>query len=73
VADSYEQAAALSFLGTQHGVSEPFDFAIRPIGPPASAWYIENFRGFTLLPEPSVALLGIIGIVGLYFWGRGRP
>jgi hypothetical protein len=73
IADNYEAAQLLGFLGTQHGVSSPFDFNIPPIGPPGSAWYIDNFRGFTLVPEPSVALLGLIGIVGLYFWHRGRP
>jgi hypothetical protein len=34
VAGTYEEAALLSFLGTQHGISEPFSFAIPPIGPP---------------------------------------
>jgi hypothetical protein len=71
VAGSYEAAAALGFLGTQHGISEPFSFRIPPVGPPPSAWYIENFRGFTLVPEPSVALFAMVGIAGLYFW-RGR-
>jgi hypothetical protein len=71
LAASYEEAATLGFLGTQHGVSDPFPFTIPAVGPPPFAWYIENFRGFTLVPEPSVALLGIVGIAGLCFW-RGR-
>jgi hypothetical protein len=73
VAASYEDAAAIGFLATQHGVSNPFEFIPPSITSPASAWYIEEFRGFTLVPEPSVALLGMIGIVGLCFWRRGRP
>src|SRR5215204_1460682 len=34
IAATYEEAAALGFLGTQRGVSEPFAFTIPPIGPP---------------------------------------
>ena len=70
VASNYEEAAALGFLGAQHGLSEPFRFVIPAVGPPARLWYIENFRGFTLVPEPSVALLAILGIAGLYFWRK---
>jgi hypothetical protein len=68
VASTYEDAAALGFLDTQHGVSQPFTYLAPAISAPSWFWYIEEFRGFTLVPEPSVALLGIIGIVGLYFW-----
>jgi hypothetical protein len=67
VAGSYEEASALGFLGMQHGVSDPFPFTIPAVGPPPFAWYIEEFRGFTLVPEPSVALLALVGIAGFYF------
>jgi hypothetical protein len=73
VAGTYEDAAALGFLNTQHGLSEPFLYLIPSISGPPEFFYMEEFRGFTLVPEPSVALLGFIGIVGLYFWRRGRP
>ena len=71
-AQTYEEAASLGFGGTQHGESAVFTYLI-PIPPePSTAFYIENFRGFTLVPEPSMALLAIIGIVGLYFARRGK-
>jgi hypothetical protein len=73
LAASYEEALTLGFGNTQHGESSVFTYVI-PIPPdPSWFWDIDNFRGFTLVPEPSVALLGLIGIVGLYFWHRGRP
>jgi hypothetical protein len=72
VAGTYEEAAALNFAGTQYGVSQPFPYLVPQIGGDPDS-YIEHFRGFTLVPEPSIALLGIVGIVGLYFWHRGRP
>jgi hypothetical protein len=71
VADSYEQARAQDFGGTQHGVSEPFSYWVPELGGSFDS-YIENFRGFTLVPEPSLALLVIIGIVGLYFARKSR-
>jgi hypothetical protein len=71
VAGTYEEAAAVNFAGTQYGVSLPFSYGIPPLGGDPDS-YIENFRGFTLVPEPSIALLGIVGIVGLCFWRRGR-
>jgi hypothetical protein len=64
VASSYEGAALLGFGDTQHGVSAPFEYWIPDLSGEESL--IETFRGFTLVPEPSVALLGIVGIVGLY-------
>jgi hypothetical protein len=67
VAGTYEEAAALNFAGTQYGVSQPFPYLVPQIGGDPDS-YIEHFRGFTLVPEPSMALLGVIGIVGLYFW-----
>jgi hypothetical protein len=69
-AQTYEEAESLGFGGTQHGVSTVFSYLI-PIPPePSSEFYIENFRGFTLVPEPSLALLAAIGIVALHFRRR---
>jgi hypothetical protein len=70
VAGTYEQAAALNFLGTQHGTSAPFTYQIPSAAVPPAVFYIENFRGFTLVPEPSMALLAIVGIAGLCFCRR---
>jgi hypothetical protein len=69
VAPTYEGAAAINFSGTQHGVSETFAYWVPVLGGEPDS-YIEEFRGFTLVPEPSITLLGMIGIVGLCFWRR---
>jgi hypothetical protein len=71
IADTYEAAAALNFAGTQHGVSAAFVYWIPEVGGSFDS-YMEEFRGFTLVPEPSVALLGIVGIAGLYFARKRR-
>jgi hypothetical protein len=34
--------------------------------------YIENFRGFTLVPEPSVVALGIAGVLLLFLFRMRR-
>ena len=59
VASTYEQAVAMNFLGTQHGISATFTYRIPPLGGDPNS-YMENFRSFTLVPEPSV-----IGLVSL--------
>jgi hypothetical protein len=71
VGATYEEAYSVGFSGTQYGVSAPFAYAIPPLGGDPQS-YIHNFRGFTLVPEPSLALLAIVGIVGLYFARRRR-
>jgi hypothetical protein len=71
VADTYEQAATLNFLGTQHGTSATFIYQIPSAAVPPSGFYIENFRSFSLVPEPSViglVLLGVFGVLVLKRW-----
>jgi hypothetical protein len=70
IAATYEEAAAVNFLGAQHGTSATFTYTIPPIGPPASAWYMENLRSFTLVPEPPVIGLAILGLGGLWLLKR---
>ena len=70
VASTYEDAAAVDFLGTSHGVSEPFLYLIPSISGLPEFFFMEEFRGFTLVPEPSVALFAMVGIAGLYFWRK---
>jgi hypothetical protein len=70
IAATYEEAAAVNFLGTQHGTSATFTYTIPPIGPPASAWYMENLRSFSLVPEPSMIGLAILGLGGLWLLKR---
>ena len=66
---TWEVAAQNGFAGTQYGQSEVFSYSIPITGPP-QAWFIENFRGFTLVPEPSVIGLAIIGAAVLLFVRR---
>jgi hypothetical protein len=66
IADSYEAAAALNFLGTQHGVSATFSYRVPAIGPPDFVFYMEGLRGFTLVPEPSAIGLALLGIGSLW-------
>jgi hypothetical protein len=73
VAGNYEAAAALNFLGTQHGVSEPFAYIVPPIGPPEFVFYMEGFRGFTLVPEPSVGVgFAVLGVGAMLLWQRRK-
>jgi hypothetical protein len=61
VGGSYEDAAALNFLGTQHGTSEAFTYVIPPVGGDRFS-FMENLRSFTLVPEPSVLGLALAGV-----------
>jgi hypothetical protein len=70
---TWEEAVARGFDGSQYGTSSVFSYIVPPLSGPAGQWNMHNFEGFTLVPEPSLALLGMIGIVGLCFWRRGRP
>jgi len=68
LADSYDEAVNLG--AGQYGKSLPFSFFIPPPTPPPFFWYIENFRGFTLVPEPSLIGLAVLGFIGLWLVKR---
>jgi hypothetical protein len=60
VGATWEEALATGFGQTQYGTSALFSYEVPLTGPPP-LWYIENFRGFTLVPEPSILALGLSG------------
>lgn len=58
-------AAALA-AGGKTGVSSPFDIALGGVGaPPSLPTDMTNFKGFTLVPEPSTIALGALGAAAL--------
>jgi len=64
-----EAAAA---AGGLWGQSATFTYNVPPAGSLPSAFYIENFRSFSLVPEPSVIGLGVIGIGALFLLRRRK-
>ena len=58
-------------LGRQWGESAPFTYQIPNMGPD-SAWYMEEFRSFSLVPEPSSVALVIGGMTGLLIFKRRK-
>jgi hypothetical protein len=56
-----------------HGESGTFSYTIPldPLSPPA-AYFMEGMRGFTLVPEPSVIGLGLIGVGALFMLRRRK-
>jgi len=74
---TFEEAVLAGFTGTQFGLSAVFQsYAFNPVGwSPPDPPYPEEFRGFTLVPEPWPIVLGLLGIGGLTCrrkWFRGR-
>jgi len=67
---TYDQAQT---AGRLRGESATFTFFIPPEGTGIpQAWYMENLRSFTLVPEPGVVALAVLGIAGVLFWKRLR-
>ena len=64
---TFDQARA---AGAFWGLSQPFTYTIPSAGAPPAAYYMENFRGFVLIPEPSTIGLGVLGAVGLFVFRR---
>jgi hypothetical protein len=58
--------------GGAWGEGTPFTYTIPAAGSPPAAFYIENFRSFALVPEPSVIGLGVIGIGALFMLRRRK-
>lgn len=69
VGSTWEDALAVGFDGTQYGASSVFSYIV-PTGQPGSDLTMQNFQGFTLVPEPSVGIFGVIGLVVIGFWKR---
>jgi hypothetical protein len=54
------------------GASAPFDYTVPPDGSSPTAFFIENFRGFTLVPEPPSIALAALGALVLWLSRRRR-
>jgi len=59
---TYQAAVA---AGGLRGESVPFRYDPEPLGYPGPSWFMEYFRGFTLVPEPSVIALTGLGALAL--------
>jgi hypothetical protein len=66
---SFDQARASGLLW---GESTPFTYVVAGPGSATSAFYMQNFRSFSLVPEPSVIGLGLIGIGALFMLRRRK-
>lgn len=64
-------AAAVTGNGVR-GASALFNYTVPAAGSPPAAFFIEGFRGFTLVPEPSTIALGVLGLAGLLFIRRRK-
>ena len=55
------------------GFSTAFDYTVPSGGTPApNEFWMANFGGFTLVPEPSTIALGVLGLAGLLFIRRRK-
>ena len=72
VGATWEQASMTGFGASQYGSSTVFPYFIPPTGGPTSAYYMENFRGFMLVPEPSVIALAVLGAGGFLLFRRRK-
>jgi len=53
---------AIESPGAIYGVSDRFTYFIPTLqNPPATLLFMENFRGFQLVPEPPVIMFGALG------------
>ena len=57
---------------TEKNTSATFTYRIPAAGSLPTDYYIEGFRGFTLVPEPSVIGLGLIGVGALFMLRRRK-
>jgi hypothetical protein len=59
--------------GGRTGFSTAFDYTVPSGGTPApNEFWMANFGGFTLVPEPSTIALGVLGLAGLLFIRRRK-
>jgi hypothetical protein len=69
---AWDSTGGLDYESATHrGASAIFTYMI-PSGGPDSAFYMENFRAFTLVPEPSVISLVMVGAISLLFLRRRK-
>jgi hypothetical protein len=47
------------------GESAPFTYTIAPPGSATTAFYMNNFRSWGMVPEPSVFALGVVGFIAM--------
>ena len=67
----YSSFAAALAAGN-YAVSAPFTYHAPPVGSPPDRYYMEGFRAFAVVPEPSTIALGVLGVVGLLFLRRRK-
>lgn len=66
---TFEDAVA---QGGLYGSSAPFTYVVPATGSFFTAFYMDNFRSFSLVPEPSVIGLGLIGAGALFLLRRRK-
>ena len=54
------------------GASAPFTYQVPAIGSPPASYFMENFRGFSIIPEPASILLLAAAIPALWIVMRRR-
>jgi len=64
---TFDQARAAGVWWTQ---SSPFTYTIPAAGSPPAAFYMENLRGFTCIPEPSIIGFGLVGGLTMLLFRR---
>jgi len=64
---TFEQARA---GGAFWGLTPTFTYTVPAAGSPPAAFYMENLRGFVLIPEPSIIGLGLAGGLAMLLFRR---
>jgi hypothetical protein len=59
-----------AFRAGAFGVSGSFLYTVPEAGSTPDKYYMDNFRAWAAIPEPSVLGLGALGLVGLLWWRR---
>lgn len=54
------------------GLSATFTYVVPAAGSPPTAFFMEGFRSFSLVPEPSVIGLGLLGVGALFLLRRRK-
>jgi len=59
-------------VASLRGTSTTFTYQVPAVGSPPASYFMENFSGFSLIPEPSVIGLGLIGVGALFMLRRRK-